>query len=263
MPLIVTRPQAQGADWVARLQALGVPALALPLIDIVALQDPGPLRAAWESLPACAMVMFVSANAVEHFFAAAPGPVPGWPAGVRAASTGPGTSAALRAAGVPEALLVEPVEDAPTLDSEALWDQLRAEPWAGRRVLVVRGEEGRDWLADTLRRAGAELQFVASYRRQPPPLAPWARSLLLAALAQPATHVWHFSSSEGIANLQAWGRALQPPAAWSRSRALAAHPRIMQTAGEAGFGQVDRVGPTPQAVADWLAHRPSLESSRP
>ena len=259
MPLIVTRPRAQAVDWVSRLQALGVPALALPLIDIAALQDTAPVRSAWRLLPACALVMFVSANAVQHFFSAAPVRRPGWPGGVRAGSTGPGTSAALRAAGVPEGSIVEPAQDAPASDSEALWTRLQAEPWAGRQVLVVRGEDGRDWLADALRAEGAEVCFVAAYRRQPPALASAARGVLRAALAEPASHVWHFSSSEAIANLQAWGQALPAPADWSHSLALAAHPRIVQAAGNAGFGRVERVGATPQAVADWLAGRASLE----
>ena len=142
MHLIVTRPQAQAAGWVRELQALGLAASALPLIEITALDDPAPLRQAWRDLSQRTLVMFVSANAVEHFFAAAP-PGRGWPAGVLAGSTGPGTSAALRSAGVPVPLLVEPAADAPKFDSEALWERLASRQWAGLSVLVVRGEDGR------------------------------------------------------------------------------------------------------------------------
>ncbi len=262
MRLIVTRPLAQAVDWVRELQALGVSALALPLIDIAALDDPAALRAAWLAVPGCALVVFVSANAVLHFFAAAPTPRTAWPAGVRAGSTGPGTSAALRAAGVPASACVEPAADAPSLDSEALWAQLQAEPWAGRQVLVVRGEDGRDWLADTLRARGADLHFVAAYRRRRPQWDAAARALLAAALAEPAAHLWHFSSSQAIAYLQAWGRVQQPAADWARSRAVASHPRIVQAALALGFARVDRVGAAPQDVARWLQQPPSLESGR-
>ncbi len=141
--------------------------------------------------------MFVSANAVVHFFAAAP-PGRGWPAGVLAGSTGPGTSAALRSAGVPVPLLVEPAADAPKFDSEALWERLASRQWAGLSVLVVRGEDGRDWLAETLRERGAAVDFLAAYRRGRPHSAIAEQALLQQSLADPAGHLWLFSSSEAV-----------------------------------------------------------------
>ena len=116
MLVIVTRPAAQAAVWVDALRALGQPAQALPLIEIGPADDTEPLRQAWQALAGCALVMFVSANAVQAFFAGVRGAV--WPAGVRAGATGPGTSAALRAAGLAEAAIVEPAAGAPSFD----WD---------------------------------------------------------------------------------------------------------------------------------------------
>jgi len=255
--LIVTRPLGQAAPWVTRLQALGVEAQALPLIQIEPLGDAAPVRQAWARMSSYAMVVFVSANAVQYFFSAAPGVRPGdpgrWPAGVWAGSTGPGTTAALLAVGVGRTALVEPPPDAKNYDSEGLWEELQFRPWSGKRVLVVRGEEGRDWLADALRARGAEVEFVAAYRRCPPRLDGAGRVLLDEALAEPEGHVWHFSSSEAIGYLLQLGRLHRPPAAWPLSRALASHPRIAQTARDAGFGSVHEVAANVQAVADWLA----------
>ena len=260
MRLIVTRPRAQAAAWVRELLALGQQVSALPLIEIAPLDDPAPLRQAWQGLDGYAWVVFVSANAVQHFFAAAP-PGLGWPAGVLAGSTGPGTSAALRAAGVSEAALVEPAADAPAFDSEALWARVSGQDWSGRRVLVVRGEDGRDWLAETLRARGAAVDFVAAYRRRAPLCGAAETALLQAALAAPAAHLWLFSSSEAVANLQ----ALAPTADWSRSAALASHPRIVQAARAAGFGRVDLTAPVPAAVVAlleaWPARAAPIESS--
>jgi uroporphyrinogen-III synthase len=254
--LIVTRPPAQAAAWVRQLQALGQTAQALPLIDIAAVTDAAPLRAAWQGLAGKALVMFVSANAVAHFFALAPAAVV-WPAGTRAGSTGPGTSAALRAAGVPEACLVEPALDAPNFDSEALWARLAAQDWAGRHALVVRGEDGRDWLAETLRERGAKVDFVAAYRRCRPVLKAAEQALLDSSLADPAACVWLLSSSEAVANL----RALAPAADWSRSSAIASHPRIAESARGLGFGRVELAAPTPAAVVARLAAWPSIQSA--
>ncbi len=247
MRLIVTRPAAQAQDWIARLHALGVDAVALPLIGIEALADQAPVVAAWAQLPAAALAMFVSANAVVHFFDARPAALR-WPPATVAGSTGPGTSAALRAAGVPAACIVEPDASGP-FDSEALWRQVRDWPWTGRRALVVRGEDGRDWLAEQLRLAGAEVAFVAAYRRVAPVISGAQAGLVQAALADPAAHCWHFSSSEAIGHL---AHAL-PAADWSRSTALATHPRIAETARRLGFGQVSLVGVLLEDVVARLA----------
>lgn len=276
MKVIVTRPLGQAAPWVTRLQALGVEAQALPLLQIEPLADLAPLRAAWARLPGCAMVMFVSANAVGYFFAAAPNASTGtpasWPSGVWAASPGPGTTAALKQAGVPPSWLVEPDPQAGRFDSEALWAEVEFRPWAGRRVLVVRGEEGRDWLADALRARGAQVDFVAAYRRRAPAFDAAGQQLLADSLALPERYVWHFSSSEGIACLkglqgpQSLGDRsgkVQPASDWAHSQALASHPRIVQSARDIGFGRVHEVGASAQAVADWLAQPPAgLRKSR-
>jgi len=256
MRVIVTRPPAQAAAWVLQLRALGVDAQALPLIGIAPVDDAAPLHAAWAGLPATALVVFVSPNAVAHFFAARPAGAD-WPAGALAGSTGPGTSAALRDAGVAPAQRVEPPADAPVFDSEALWALLAPRDWAGRRVLVVRGEDGRDWLAETLRARGAEVGFVAAYRRLPPSVDAAGRQLIAEALAAPAAHRWVFSSSEALAQL----RALAPGADWSASHAAASHPRIAQTARDTGFATVELLPPRPEAVAAW-ARRAPIQSAR-
>src|SRR5207253_9162201 len=130
-------------------------------------------------------VVFVSPNAAQQFFALQPSGRAGWPAGVVAAAVGPGTSAVLREGGVPVQALVEPAAEAARFDSEALWAQLAAREWSGRSVLVVRGDGGREWLADTLRAHGASVDFVAAYRRVAPRLDGERRQRLDAALARP------------------------------------------------------------------------------
>lgn len=264
MQVIITRPAAQAQTWVRALHALGQDAVALPLIAIAPPDDPAPLRAAWATLPGLALVMFVSANAVQHFFALAPQGTR-WPAGLRAACTGAGTAAALAEAGVPPGQVVQPPADAASFDSETLWALLSGESWAGRQVLVVRGEEGRDWLADTLRERGATVAFVAAYRRHAPQPGAEGLALLARALAEPAAHLWVFSSSEAVGHLQGLGRLQAAVPNWGAARALASHPRIAQAARDIGFQQVLMLpAPTPAVVAGlaaapWPANPPTVQ----
>jgi len=246
--VIVTRPRAQADDWVRALVSRGLDAQALPLIDIGPASEPELVRQAWQELPALHFVMFVSANAVEQFFALRPQGTD-WPPELAAGSTGQGTSAALRGCGVSQALIAQPAPGEPS-ESEALWRQIAHRPWAGRRVLVVRGEDGRDWLAQRFQAAGAAVMFLAAYRRRPPQWTPEQARLLDQALAAPQDHVWLFSSSEAVGHL----RAMAPGADWSGSRAVATHPRIAQSAWEAGFAQVVVSEPAVEAIQACCAH---------
>ncbi len=110
---------------------------------------PAAAAQAWQELPSLALVMFVSANAVQHFMRQRP-PAVAWPAQLLAGSTGPGTSAALREAGVPR-VGAGRAAGRRSSTPRRCGQQLRARDWQGRRVLVVRGEGGRDWLAEQLR----------------------------------------------------------------------------------------------------------------
>ena len=168
-----------------------------------------------------------------------------WPASVLAGSPGPGTTRVLLAHGVPAACVVEPAADAAQFDSESLWLQLRQRPWRDARVLIVRGDGGREWLADTLRDAGAAVTHLAAYRRTAPAFDARRVSILNEAIAQPAAHLWFFSSSEAVDNLAA---VVPSVTSWQEACALATHPRIAERARGLGFGRVDEARPTPSAV---------------
>jgi uroporphyrinogen-III synthase len=248
MRILVTRPAAQARAWVQELRERGVAdAVALPLIGIGPPSDTVPLHAAWASLAQRSLVVFVSPNAVEQFFAQAPAGAALWPAATLAGSPGPGTTRELRAHGVPAEAIVEPAPDAPQFDSEALWAQLATRDWQGRQALIVRGDGGREWLLDVLRGAGAEVEVIAAYRRVCPKLDAGELATLDAALAAPADHVWLFSSSEAIDRLA----ALRPnvdASAWRGACAIATHPRIAERARALGIASVHATRPGLDAI---------------
>ena len=258
--VLVVRPRAQADAWVGELAALGVPARALPLIDIVAAPDPAGVESAFAQVEASAaepVLVFVSPNAVLGFFdavagvRATPAHALAWPANARAAATGPGTVAALRECGVPVERIAAPPAGAAQFDSEALWSAIAGWPWARRPVWIVRGNGGRDWLGQQLHAAGAQVRVVQSYGRAAPALSDAERALLAEALAQPVRWIWMFSSSEAIDHLQ----ALAPQATWSDGRALASHPRIAERARTLGFGTLTLVAPTAVSVAAAVSQK--------
>ena len=257
MRVLVTRPAAQARDWVERLHAAGIDAAALPLIEIAPADGAAALQAAWRGLEECALVMFVSPNAVAHFFAARPADA-AWPAALLAASPGPATTQALHGAGVPQAQIVEPAADAPQFDSEALWLRLQARDWRGACALFVRGDGGRDWLAERLREAGARIEQVSAYRRGVPSLDAGGQQLLDAAIAAPHAHLWWFSSAQAIDHL---GMLAPAGSDWRAARALATHPRIAERARRLGFGAVESCSPAADAVL--AAIRRSIQFGEP
>jgi uroporphyrinogen-III synthase len=244
MKVLITRPASQAAQWVTRLQGLGINAAALPLIDIKPAAESLAVVLAWSRIHTLRLLVFVSPNAVEHFFALKPAGLP-WPKLLEVASTGPGTTRALRAVGVPAERVIEPAAESAQFDSESLWESMSNRDWRNAKVLIVRGDGGRDWLAETLRTHGAKVTAVSAYQRLAPSFTPPEKSLLADALAEPQKHLWLFSSSEAIAHLAAAVSHADMARAW----AIATHPRIAARAQELGFGNVVKTRPALDAVA--------------
>jgi uroporphyrinogen-III synthase len=233
---LVTRPTAQAGEWVARLRKQGIDAHALPLLAIAPLAGDPALRLAWNDLPRLDLAMFVSPNAVTSFFLARPLEA-AWPEALRAAATGPGSVTALLDAGVARERCIAP-ERAP-FDSSALWALLRAENWTGKRVLVVRGNGGRDEFASALRDAGATVSFVQSYARGLPQWSTTERATAVAARQAPERHVWLLTSAEAMGHVA----TLLPGFDWQRAPAVTTHPRIAEAARALGFGRVIESSP--------------------
>jgi len=235
--------------WTADLKAAGLDAVALPLIEIAPTLDPGALNTAWQGIARYRALMFVSAAAVEHFFAYPHADAQGVSLpGTRCWATGPGTASALRRAGVADAQIDAPPMDAAQFDSEMLWTLVQAQIVPHTAVLVVRGGDasgrpaGRDWLAAKVAAAGARCDQVVAYRRLPPELG--QAQLVLARAASKAPFVWLFSSSEAVGNLC----HAVPRTSWHEARAVGTHPRIAQAARSAGFGTVAEARPVLAAV---------------
>ncbi len=258
MRVIVTRPVQEARQWVNAFLDAGYEAVALPLIDVLPAPDPSAVAHAWGRLNTFDAVMFVSGNAVDHFFAQRPDlakPFATSPSGkTRVYVTGPGSLSALKRAQVDLRCIDMPDREGEQFDSEALWSVVAQQVHPGFRLLVVRGTGnhgangaapdgvGRDWFADRVRAKGGQVEFVVSYQRRSPVMRPAEREMVLNA-AQDGS-VWLFSSSEAIANLV----LACPGQGWSRAKAVVTHSRIAQAAREAGFSVVCESRPTLAAL---------------
>jgi uroporphyrinogen-III synthase len=230
--VVITRPRAQAEPLASRLRGAGFATQVLPLLEIAPLDDDAKLRAALAELAAYALVAFVSPNAIDAAFAH----VPHWPAGVDIAVLGEGSRAALERHGLPAGVRVHCPPNGDPSDSEHLLAALDLAPLRGRKVLIVRGQSGRELMADGFRAAGAEVTTVAAYTRQVPPLTLELRIRLRDLLAQPNT--WVITSSEALRGLAALAAAAGLPdhvAKLQQQHFFVPHARIALTARELGL----------------------------
>lgn len=281
--VVVTRPAGQSRQLTEALQAAGLDVLGFPLLAIGPAADAAPLHAALARLDQFALVVFVSPNAVAYAIDALAGvqgrEVHQWPVDVPIAVVGPASLSALAERGLasPACRLIAPdgvriagtaaqaasaaqegtqgvegaegveVADAPRFDSEALWAQLDVAALAGREVLIVRGNGGRDWLAEKLVKAGAAVTAVEAYHRSLPVPGSMQWKAVRDGLKPGATpHAWLLTSSEAVRNLDTLARqylTLHELAALRDVQCIAPHARIAEQAAVLGFTRVRRAAP--------------------
>jgi len=194
--VLVTRP-VQQADVLCKLiEDAGGKAIRLPLLEIqpVHAEDIGPSRL--RQLGHADWLIFVSANAVRCAFELLG---PQWLDTVsmpKIAAIGQATAKALLDKGV--AVDLKPKEQ---FNSESLLAQLGLMDAKGLSFLIVRGEGGRELLADTLRQRGGKVEYAEVYRRVAPEI---DVNGLLASWRRGDIAIVTLTSGEALANL--WQR---------------------------------------------------------
>ncbi len=241
--VVITRPRAQADGLAQAVAALGRTPVLLPLLEIAPLADSSALRAALDELDSFALVAFVSPNAIDAAFAHLPHRLDAWPRQVALAVLGEGSRAALARHGLSEAnaTILGP-QDPTRSDSENLLESLDLAALQGKRVLIVRGESGRELMADGFRDAGAEVSVVPAYRRSVPVLTPELAASLRALLAEP--NDWILTSSEALRGLFGLLAMADPSlvAKMQQQHAIVPHARIAQTAAALGMAHVTLTG---------------------
>lgn len=243
--VVLTRPAGQADALAAMLASVGIEAVPFALLEIAPATDVAPLRAALAELESYAVVVFVSPNAIAHALRHFDHP---WPAAVAAAVVGPGSAAALAAHGIaaPAYRVLQP-DGGPgaRFDSEALLAKLDVTALRGRKVLIVRGDGGRAWLAEALRAAGVDVRTVCAYVRRCPAPGATAWRAVDTLLEQGRPHAWLLTSSEAVRNLAALAAAHYDASRLRQllhARCFAPHARIAEQAAALGFVSITPCG---------------------
>jgi len=189
LTVLVTRPAAQCAMLCAEIEGQGGSAIAFPAVEI----EPVAVQAAAVAAADYDLVVFVSVNAVEH---GAQQMIKS--ARTRIAAIGRATAAALAAA----ELAADIVPEA-GFNSEALLAHPELQLTSGARVLIVRGEGGRELLRDTFAEHGMVVETREVYRRVRPNVDAAKVAEVEARWSDEGIDVVTATSIETLQNLQA------------------------------------------------------------
>jgi uroporphyrinogen-III synthase len=240
--VVITRPAGQTVHLAEAIAALGGKPVLFPVLEIVDVADITPLLDIALRLDEFDLAVFISPNAANKALDVIL-PRRSWPASLRVATMGKSSEQELSRYGIEDVI-------APRLrfDSEALLELPEMQPMAGRRVIIFRGDGGRELLGDTLTARGATVEYVECYRRRMPRLDPAPLFKLWEDGELDAVTV---TSSEGMRNLCAMVGPLGQ--AWLRKTPLfVPHARIAEQARALGLAAVIATGPGDDGLVDGL-----------
>jgi len=224
--ILVTRAAHQADPLCELIRAAGGEPVKLPVLEIEPPRDPAPARGIVARLAEFDLAIFVSPNAAERGLALI-GEHGGVPASLKVAAVGERTAATLVKAGV-HVHLISPSP----FTSEALLTLPELQSVANKRIVIFRGEGGREQLGKTLRELGAAVSYAEVYRRELP-----QRNLAEVVDHAGEIAVVVVTSEDALRNLLSLADA-SGRRAWLFSRRLAViSQRVARSVTELGFTQ--------------------------
>jgi uroporphyrinogen-III synthase len=234
--VLITRPAAQAQRLAHGIRAAGGEPVLIPTIEITDTDQPEVAHKILASLEDFDWAIFISANAVEKTFSLLTHAA--WPEKLAVAAIGAATAEALREAGVKN--ILSPQEK---FDSESLLALPGLQSVKNSRMVIFRGQGGRETLKQILVGRGAKVIYCECYRRSKPAA---SSKLLITSLAQKKIQAIDVMSGESLVNLLdlAGDVALQLKAI----PLITHHPRVAQTGLESGFARVLTCAPGDAAL---------------
>jgi uroporphyrinogen-III synthase len=260
LKIAVTRPRDQAAQLARSIEQAGGVPLLFPLLEIAAAQDSQALHEQISRLAQFDLAIFISPNAVRYGVEAirAVGAdnvgaqfIARFAQTNRAINCAPTSSSAINEGGLSPSLKIATVGQgsakalrelgitdiiAPTgrFDSEGLLALPELQNVSGWRVMIFRGDGGRELLGDTLKARGAMVEYAACYQRS-------KSQLDVQALLEAKPDAISVSSSEALGHL--WEMLDDRARAALRDMPLfVPHARIAVLAREQGWQHVHLTG---------------------
>lgn len=238
--ILVTRPAHQAESVCQAIEAAGGNAIRWPVLSIEDRTQGEQVQSVVKRFDESDLIVFASENAalfgikLIRSIGFDPSTKPSF-------AIGGGTTRALQALGV----RARYPPDNPSSEGLLSMPELQDTSVSGRRILIFRGESGRELLAETLIKRGAQMEYAEVYRRVP-------------ALSDPAIVARHWkqdrldiilvSSSDGLRALvkmlfaQEGGRLFA-------TRLLVVGPRMVVLARSLGFKHPPLAIPEPSAAS--------------
>lgn len=188
--VLVTRPVHQAEPLARLIERAGGTAVRFPTIEIAPPADLGALHAVLDRLSEFDLAIFVSPNAVAEVFARLG--ARSWPPHLAVACVGQASARALAEYGVGA------MAPQNRFDSESLLALPALQAMAGKRVIIFRGDGGRELLADTLVARGAAVTYAECYRRVRPANDP---DPLIERWRRGGIDIVSITSTDGLRNL--------------------------------------------------------------
>lgn len=224
--VIVTRPLAQAQNMCKSLERNQATVVHFPAICITAAKNIEPAKNALKKLKTYNTVIFISTNAVHYSMDLVQQLSLSFQE-KQLAAVGPATKIALESYG-------HSVNIVPTtgFTSEALLNHKSLSQVEGKKILIIRGQSGRERLRQELESRGAEVSYAEVYQRQLPTQRP---KIDLSELPKEDTAILIYSV-ETVQNL--WSLCSQDEKQWlTNATLIVGSERIAKSASSVGFAK--------------------------
>ncbi|MCE0558001.1 uroporphyrinogen-III synthase [Motilimonas sp. E26] len=162
--ILVTRPQRHQQPLIDALEQQGWFAIGQPLLEISTSPDIESLAMSQHELDNFQFIIAISDNAVRYANSYLKRHHLNWPRQARYLAVGKNTADCWHQLAQINACYPE------SADSEGLIAMPALQAIDQRRILILKGNAGRDLIASSLQKAGAKVTEVSTYQRQPIPL---------------------------------------------------------------------------------------------
>ncbi|PKH07642.1 uroporphyrinogen-III synthase [Moritella sp. Urea-trap-13] len=159
---LITRPHEKGEQLARQIEAANGAALCCPFIDISAGQQFDKVSPLLENLQSDDYIIAISDNAVNYANASLILDNKAWPQQINYIAVGPTTAKSWQKYGIRHAKIPD------SHDSEGVLKLFANVSLANKNIVILRGNGGRETMAEDLRRRTANVTYCEVYQRTVP-----------------------------------------------------------------------------------------------